>query len=65
MSAANKQVTLSFSKLDAAAVPAKESLTVEASIKPFISLVWTGILIMVAGFIISAFRRSKESLSLN
>lgn len=40
----------------------KEILTVEASIKPFISLVWIGVAVMVIGFIISAFRRSKESL---
>lgn len=40
----------------------KEVLTVEASIKPFISLVWIGVILMVIGFIIAAFRRSKESL---
>jgi len=41
----------------------KEVLTVEASIKPFINLVWAGVLIMVAGFIVSASRRTKESQS--
>ncbi len=41
----------------------KEVLTVEASVKPFISLVWIGILVMAAGFITAAFRRSKESLA--
>lgn len=40
----------------------KEVLTVEASIKPFISLVWIGVILMVAGFSVAAFRRSKESL---
>lgn len=40
----------------------KEVLTVEASIKPFISLVWIGVIVVVAGFLISAYRRSKESL---
>ncbi|MBK7105638.1 MAG: cytochrome c biogenesis protein CcsA [Ignavibacteriae bacterium] len=38
----------------------KEVLSVEASIKPFINLVWTGVLLMVAGFIISAVKRTKE-----
>ncbi|MCF8242804.1 MAG: cytochrome c biogenesis protein CcsA [Melioribacteraceae bacterium] len=39
----------------------KEVITVEASIKPFIGLVWLGVIVMVAGFIISAVRRTKES----
>ncbi len=38
----------------------KEVLSIEASIKPFINLVWTGVLLMVAGFIISAVKRTKE-----
>jgi len=41
----------------------KETLTIDASIKPFINLVWLGTLIMVIGYIISAFRRTKESQS--
>lgn len=41
----------------------KETLTVDASIKPFINLVWLGTLIMVLGYIISAMRRTKESQS--
>jgi cytochrome c-type biogenesis protein CcmF len=40
----------------------KEVLTVAASIKPFISLVWSGILIMVAGFFVAVSRRLRESL---
>ncbi len=40
----------------------KEILTVAASVKPYISLVWTGILIMVAGFFIAVSRRLRESL---
>lgn len=39
----------------------KEVLTISASTKPFINLVWTGILIMVVGFFISVSRRLKES----
>ena len=66
MNASNAEVVLTFSPLKEdsnakAAVP-KEVLTIDASTKPFISLVWIGVLTMVLGFIISAFRRSKESL---
>lgn len=39
-----------------------EVLSVEASIKPFINLVWTGVLIMVLGFLMSIFKRTKESV---
>lgn len=39
----------------------REVLSIEASIKPFINLVWLGVLLMVAGFIISAVRRTKEA----
>ncbi len=61
------RVTVAFSSLDGShesAQPAlkQEILTIEASIKPYINLVWAGVLIMVLGFTISAYRRSKESL---
>jgi len=36
-------------------------LWVEASIKPFMSLIWIGTLTMVLGFIIATFRRTKEA----
>jgi cytochrome c-type biogenesis protein CcmF len=39
----------------------REVLTVSASTKPFVNLVWTGILVMVIGFFISVTRRLKES----
>ncbi|WKZ70235.1 MAG: cytochrome c-type biogenesis CcmF C-terminal domain-containing protein [Melioribacteraceae bacterium] len=39
----------------------KETLSIEASVKPFINLVWAGVLIMVAGFTVSVVRRTKES----
>ncbi len=38
-----------------------EVLSVSASIKPFINLVWAGVLIMVVGFFIAMTRRLKES----
>lgn len=40
----------------------QEVLSISASIKPFINLVWIGILIMVIGFFVSVARRLKESL---
>jgi cytochrome c-type biogenesis protein CcmF len=41
----------------------KEVLTVEASIKPYISLVWFGVIFMVIGFTVSVYRRTKESVA--
>ncbi len=40
----------------------QEVLSISASIKPFISLVWSGVLVMVFGFFISVARRLKDSL---
>ena len=61
----SKTAQFIFSKISdvnkAAAAP-KEILTISASTKPFVSLVWTGVLIMVFGFFISVARRLKESL---
>ena len=37
-----------------------ETLTVEASIKPNINLVWLGVLLITIGFIIAALRRRNE-----
>ncbi|MCH7827009.1 MAG: cytochrome c biogenesis protein CcsA [Bacteroidetes bacterium] len=37
-------------------------LSIEASIKPFINLVWIGVIVMFIGFFVSASRRLKESL---
>jgi len=38
-----------------------EVLSIEASVKPFINLVWTGVILMVIGFILSAIKRTKEA----
>ncbi|MEJ5262099.1 MAG: cytochrome c-type biogenesis CcmF C-terminal domain-containing protein [Ignavibacterium sp.] len=40
----------------------KEVLTVNASIKPFVNLVWIGVLVMVLGFFVAVSRRLKDSL---
>lgn len=39
----------------------RETLVVEASLKPFISLVWAGIIIMMVGFIVARMRRSDDA----
>jgi cytochrome c-type biogenesis protein CcmF len=66
---ASGKVDLAFSKLDGSDLTGskkpKEVLTVTASIKPFINFVWTGVLIMVIGFVFSVVRRLKESLKKN
>ncbi len=40
-----------------------EILSVTASVKPFISLVWLGVVVMVIGFFVSTMRRLKETMS--
>ena len=56
-------ITLALSTLDETPVPQKkvEKFTVEASIKPFIGLVWLGVIVTVLGFAISIVRRTKET----
>jgi cytochrome c-type biogenesis protein CcmF len=61
-------VNLVFSKLDTAEsehseeiIAKQEILTVDASVKPFINLVWLGVILVSIGFIISTVRRTKES----
>ena len=39
----------------------KEVLTIEASIKPNINLVWLGIIIITIGMVISTIRRKREN----
>ncbi len=38
-----------------------ETLAVEASVKPFIGLVWAGTVLMMGGFLLSILKRAKES----
>jgi cytochrome c-type biogenesis protein CcmF len=55
-------VDVSVSKAGAAtAGPAKETLVVEASLKPYINLVWSGFIILTVGFLVTIFRRSGEA----
>lgn len=46
---------------DAPANAEADVFIVEASIKPFINLVWSGVLILVLGFIITIVRRTQEA----
>ena len=60
----SKNAQFIFSKLDgtpATTAAPQEVLTISASTKPFVNLVWTGTLVMVFGFFISVARRLKES----
>ena len=41
--------------------PQAETLIVEASIKPFINLVWMGTITLVVGFILTIVRRVEEA----
>lgn len=43
---------------------ARETLVVEASLKPFISVVWAGIIILLIGFTIARARRAKDARKL-
>jgi cytochrome c-type biogenesis protein CcmF len=49
----------------ATVVPAKEILVLEASVKPFINLVWLGTLCIIAGFFVAMLTRGKEVLVLS
>lgn len=65
---AGGKVNLFLASIDEEATPhtvQKEIFTVEASIKPYMSLIWIGVAVMCIGFVIAAFRRSKESLVQN
>ncbi len=61
----NETAELIFSKIvndtQLSANP-KQVLTVAASVKPFISFVWIGVVVMVVGFFVSVARRLKESM---
>lgn len=61
------KIQISASKLsetsqDTAQRVPREVLSISASVKPFINLVWAGVLVMFIGFFVSVSRRLKESL---
>jgi len=60
------KIDIALSKLkgtEALSEESKEVLSITASVKPFINLVWSGVLVMVFGFFISVARRLKESIA--
>ena len=55
------KVTLAVNGINTpTAAPKPETLVVEASIKPFINLVWIGTFALIGGFLITIVRRIKE-----
>jgi len=63
----NSYVTISMIDVenpgDAPDTAGGDVFIVEASIKPFINLVWSGVLILLLGFIITIVRRAQEAAS--
>lgn len=56
----NSQARIRFASASVESPQERQAITVEVSIKPFISFVWGGVIIMVAGFFISILRRRRE-----
>ena len=54
-------VTVTGGAQAAAGSPAEETLIVEASVKPWINLVWSGFIILSVGLLVTIVRRAKES----
>jgi cytochrome c-type biogenesis protein CcmF len=59
MGGSKSTITVKVQRTHASA-PAPETLVVEASIKPYINLLWGGTVVMIAGFILAMFKRAKE-----
>ena len=60
----NSRVEIGVKDLQAAAQgPASQGdvLMAEASVKPFINLVWSGLIIVMVGFLVTIFRRGQEA----
>jgi cytochrome c-type biogenesis protein CcmF len=60
MGSKQSMVTLEVMRPNAAIQPA-EALVVEASVKPFMNLVWSGTILLFIGLIISMFHRKREA----
>ncbi len=56
-------VDLAVDQLSAPSEPGggKDVLVVEASVKPFINLVWSGVLVLLLGLIVTIVRRAREA----
>ena len=57
---ARSKARIRFASSSVPANPETQAITVDVSIKPFISFVWGGVIIMVVGFFLSMLRRRKE-----
>ncbi len=56
-----QEATITLTNPKAVPVKKNETLVVEASVKPFINLVWLGTFSLIAGFIITIVRRAGEA----
>lgn len=56
----NSEAILKFSSASHPPGPTTPVITLDVSIKPFISLVWIGVIVMVGGFIFAIIRRRGE-----
>jgi len=59
----SKRILVEASGLALTQPQAPETLMIEASIKPFVSVVWIGSYLVAAGFFVSIYRRWKERQS--
>jgi|GEM_PF-82160 len=59
---ANSKVVLRYFDDQHPPAPAKDVVTVEAFVKPYINMVWLGIITLVIGFGFSVVRRRREAL---
>ncbi|HXX64373.1 MAG TPA: hypothetical protein VEO56_11320, partial [Bacteroidota bacterium] len=61
----NSRVEIGVKNLQQAADNANvqgDVLVAEASVKPFINLVWSGVIIVLVGFLVTIVRRAQEAV---
>lgn len=56
----NSKAMLVFASASHPPPPSRPALTVDVSVKPFISFVWVGVVVMVGGFLFAIIRRRRE-----
>jgi cytochrome c-type biogenesis protein CcmF len=57
----NSRVEIGYANLHSVSSDDTEVLVVEASIKPYINLVWSGVIILMVGFGVTIVRRAQEA----
>lgn len=50
-----------LTRIASAATDQRDILVVEASVKPYINLVWAGVIVVLLGFLVTIFRRVQEA----